>query len=205
MTHRWSWVAYALLGIAWIVGFVLLALLVAALTPSAPTTGDGPATGAERHATDTRPALAGGPSPTAETGIPGSVLTSMSATSLSGYATWYATPGLTGAAGPALRAALGGDPAFRGQRVTVCRDRCVTVTLTDWCACGSRAGEPTLVDLSDDAFLRLAPLSSGVIEVAIRIPGVITADPTVKPKPIVVKPQPTLPPTDSEGPIEVVE
>jgi expansin (peptidoglycan-binding protein) len=66
--------------------------------------------------------------------------------------------------------------------VTMCHDeRCTTVTLTDWCACGSRAGEPTLLDLSDAAFRDLAPLSAGVIEVTIAVEG----------------PRMTLPPTDT--------
>jgi hypothetical protein len=87
---------------------------------------------------------------------------------IGGVATWYDDgPGLYGAAGPVLRDMLGGDPAFRGQRVTVCADECVTVTLTDWCACGDRGGISTVIDLSPDAFRRLAPLSAGVITVSI--------------------------------------
>jgi hypothetical protein len=85
---------------------------------------------------------------------------------LRGYATWYRTAGLVAAAGPALRRALG--RGWRGQRVTVCAERCVRVTLADWCACGPRHGRPTLLDLSDDAFARLAPLSRGVIAVVVR-------------------------------------
>jgi hypothetical protein len=71
------------------------------------------------------------------------------------------------AAGPALRRSLG--KGWRGTRVAVCLDgRCVRVTLADWCACGPRHGRPTLLDLSDGAFRRLAPLSRGVIEVTVR-------------------------------------
>jgi hypothetical protein len=86
---------------------------------------------------------------------------------LGGYATWYATPGLTAAAGPELRGALGD---WRGQWVTVESGRqSVTVQITDWCACGERHGIPTLLDLSDAAFQELAPLSTGVVRVSIEI------------------------------------
>lgn len=99
------------------------------------------------------------PALTAE-GAVGSVL-------LGGYATWYATPGLTAAAGPELRGALGD---WRGQWVTVESGRSsVTVQITDWCACGERHGIPTLLDLSDAAFQELAPLSTGVVRVSIEI------------------------------------
>jgi hypothetical protein len=101
---------------------------------------------------------------------------------IGGEATWYDDgSGYYGAAGPVLREALGGDPAFRGQTVRVCADDCVLVRLTDWCACGDRGGVPTLIDLSPDAFARLAPLSAGVIDVTIELGGV------------------TLPETDTEG------
>jgi hypothetical protein len=98
-----------------------------------------------------------------------------------GKATWYdGGPGLYGAAGPLLREALGGDPAFRGQSVTVCAEACVAVQLVDWCACGDRGGIPTIVDLSREAFARLAPVSAGVVDVTIELSG----------------PGVTLPPTD---------
>ena len=91
--------------------------------------------------------------------------------SVTGKATWYDDgPGLYAAAGPVLREALGGDPAFRGERVTVTSGgRSVEVTLSDWCACGERGGVPTLLDLSADAFARLAPLGRGVINVEIEL------------------------------------
>jgi expansin (peptidoglycan-binding protein) len=90
---------------------------------------------------------------------------------LGGKATWYDDgAGLYAAAGPVLREALGGDPAFRGGRVTVrSGGRSVTVTLSDWCACGERGGVPTLLDLSADAFARLAPLGRGVINVEVEL------------------------------------
>ena len=85
---------------------------------------------------------------------------------ISGVATWHATgrDGSYAAAGPLLRAALGGG--WRGMRVFVCSGgRCIRVTLNDvcWCPRGRR-----LVDLSDEAFARLAPLSRGVIEIEVR-------------------------------------
>lgn len=85
--------------------------------------------------------------------------------SSSGVASWFATgpDGLYGAAGPALRH---GD--WRGRRVRVTAGaRSVVVTLNDWCACGPRHGRLTLLDLSDEAFRRLAPLSRGILRVTV--------------------------------------
>ena len=83
-----------------------------------------------------------------------------------GVATWYDTAPGQAAAGPTLRELLGSD--WRGQRVTVSANgRSVTVKLTDWCACGSRHGHDTLIDLDDADFARLAPLSAGVVEVSV--------------------------------------
>jgi rare lipoprotein A (peptidoglycan hydrolase) len=82
-----------------------------------------------------------------------------------GQATWYATgPGRRhAAAGPALRRALGRD--WRGEWVTViARGHRITVQLTDWCRCG----HGRVIDLSDEDFKRLAPLSTGVIKVQIK-------------------------------------
>lgn len=97
---------------------------------------------------------------------------------LSGVATWYDDgPGHYAAAGPALRVG-----SWRGDVVEVCSaDRCTTVRLVDWCACGPRGGQATLLDLSPDAFRELAPLSRGVIRVTVE-----------------GRPTPTLPPTDTE-------
>lgn len=83
-----------------------------------------------------------------------------------GVATWFrAAPG-TGAAGPALRQALG--PDWRGTRVRVCGiSTCIAARLTDWCACADRPGGPTLIDLSAADFADLAPLSRGVMEVKV--------------------------------------
>lgn len=82
-----------------------------------------------------------------------------------GVATWYDDgPGIYGAAGPALRH---GD--WRGRVVQVCSNgKCLKVRLTDWCACGKRNGQSTLIDLSSGAFARLAPLSRGVIRVTVK-------------------------------------
>jgi len=85
------------------------------------------------------------------------------ALALIGTATWYGTgPGAGhAAAGPELRRALG--PGWRGTTVQVCADRCVTVVVDDWCGCpGGR-----VIDLSDEDFARLAPLSVGVLRVTV--------------------------------------
>jgi hypothetical protein len=92
---------------------------------------------------------------------------------LGGYATWFATgpDGLYAAAGPSLRQAIGSH--WRGSHVLVCGvsgTRCVEVVLNDWCACSPRHGYATVLDLSDEAFRYLAPLSRGVIRVAVDIP-----------------------------------
>lgn len=82
---------------------------------------------------------------------------------VTGPATWYGTgPGRGhAAAGPRLRAMLG--LKWRGQTVTVCLKRCVSVVVDDWCACG----KGRVIDLSDEDFRSLAPLSRGVIKVTV--------------------------------------
>lgn len=80
---------------------------------------------------------------------------------IGGRATWYPATGAVAAAGPALRHYLG--RGWRGSLVEVrYRGRGVVVRVSDWCACPRR-----LLDLSDDAFRALAPLSRGVIGVSI--------------------------------------
>jgi hypothetical protein len=83
--------------------------------------------------------------------------------SITGTASWFATGPdcLCAAAGPALRAFLG--PEWRGTRVRVCAvAACVSVVINDFCRC------PTaMVDLSDEAFRLLAPLSVGVLRVRV--------------------------------------
>jgi len=99
--------------------------------------------------------------------VPAPTATSAPRHGLSGIATWYATgpDGLYAAAGPALRQALG--PGWRGRSVTVCRSTCIRVKLVDWCACsGTR-----VVDLSDEAFRALGPLSRGLLRVEVQLGG----------------------------------
>ena len=84
--------------------------------------------------------------------------------SLTGYATWYDAPPGTAAAGPLLRDWLGD---WRGKLVVICAERCITTRLTDACACPDRNGKPTLIDLSQSDFARLAPPSQGVVLVTI--------------------------------------
>lgn len=80
---------------------------------------------------------------------------------LGGRASWYGARGNIAAAGPALRDFLG--PHWRGTLVRVTAGRSVVVRLTDWCRCP----HGRLIDLSDDAFRQLAPLSVGVLGVSI--------------------------------------
>ena len=87
---------------------------------------------------------------------PASVLTPP----LTGIASWFASPANVSAAGPALRAALGSG--WRGRQVSVrAGRRCVSTILGDWMAADR------LIDLDDDVFARLAPLSQGLQEVTI--------------------------------------
>ena len=110
----------------------------------------------------------------------GAPLSAVGSVQLGGVATWFDAAQGTAAAGPALRNALGSD--WRGSIVTVCADGCVTVRLTDWCACGDRNGKDTLIDLDRRDFARIAPLSAGVVAVtvgfrAIPLPATDTAEP----------------------------
>jgi hypothetical protein len=92
---------------------------------------------------------------------------------IAGIATWFASPQNVSAAGPALRRALG--PGWRGSHVRVCSGgRCAVTTLGDACWCPDRRGVPVVIDLDDDVFARLAPLSRGVIAVTI---GAVPAPP----------------------------
>lgn len=86
---------------------------------------------------------------------------------LQGVATWYDAPSRTdAAAGPALRLWLG--KGWRGTWVRVSSGGSfVSVRLTDYCACGPRHGQDTLLDLDDLAYGKLAPLSSGVVSVTV--------------------------------------
>lgn len=89
------------------------------------------------------------------------------AVAFSGTASWYPASGLIAAAGPGLRV---GD--WRGSRITVSANgRSVVVVLSDWCQCYKGTSRERLIDLSDDAFSRLAPLSRGVIRVTVEPAG----------------------------------
>ena len=106
-----------------------------------------------------------------------------------GLATWYEDPrhprGLYAAAGPTLRRMLG--PSWRGAVVIVEGPgrASVTVPLTDACWCIPRHNEPTLLDLSADAFERLAPLGWGVVSVSVAVgetrPALPQTDTEVRP------------------------
>jgi hypothetical protein len=93
--------------------------------------------------------------------------------SVSGIATYYCltgvsachyaySGGLYAAAGPALRVGN-----WRGRKVQVCYNSCVTVTLIDWCQCYKGTKNERIIDLYSDAFKRLAPLSLGEIRVKV--------------------------------------
>lgn len=82
---------------------------------------------------------------------------------ISGKASWHATgrSGLYAAACRPLRQAMG--PGWRGDRVLVAVGRrAVEVRLNDWCASRDKT-----IDLSDEAFRYLAPLSRGVVKVTV--------------------------------------
>jgi hypothetical protein len=49
----------------------------------------------------------------------------------------------------------------------IANGRAVVAQLGDWCACADRPGGPTLIDLDDDAFRALAPLSVGTLAVTV--------------------------------------
>lgn len=82
---------------------------------------------------------------------------------VTGKASWFATgpDGPYAAACWGLRKAMG--KGWRGETVlVVAGKRAIEVRITDWC--GSRT---KLIDLSDQAFRYLAPLSRGVIQVTV--------------------------------------
>jgi hypothetical protein len=72
--------------------------------------------------------------------------------------------------GPGLYAAVHsykwGDPRYP---VRVCYEsRCVTVTVRDYCQCYVGTSDERIIDLSPQAFARLAPLGLGLIKVTVR-------------------------------------
>lgn len=97
-----------------------------------------------------------------------------------GFASWYDDG--AGYYGAVRSWSWGDDP----YAVQVClADRpgtCTHVVIRDYCACGDRHGEATVIDLSPSAFRELAPLSRGIVRVTV-------SDPIDIP----------LPPTDMEG------
>lgn len=85
---------------------------------------------------------------------------------ISGVATWYQDG--DGFYGSVPSWSFGDAP----YKATVCHEgACVVVTVRGYCACGDRAGKATLIDLSPEAFERLAPLSAGVIDVTLEVGG----------------------------------
>jgi hypothetical protein len=184
---------FAWLGLGICIGIVVVALVITFgraldLTPgSGQTTSSAPRDlsgqpGAASAALSSAPAVAV-PSPTpSEAPVPsptGEVGTAL----IGGWATWYDVgPGFYAAAGPELRAALG--DGWRHEVVEVVHgDRSVVVEIVDFCACGERAGLPTFLDLSIDAFSVLVDPAAGVIDVSIEIPGSATTLPPTDPSP----------------------
>lgn len=89
--------------------------------------------------------------------------------SIAGQASWYCKTGVsicTRNHPGGFYAAIRRDLLFlRGKRIKVCdSNNCITVTIID-CNCGPRAN---LIDLYSDAYRRLAPLSTGRINVVIK-------------------------------------
>ncbi len=78
--------------------------------------------------------------------------------SLFGIASWYPASGMIAA----VHSWHWGDTPYR---LTICATRCIVVTVQDFCA---GCVGPRLVDLSDDAFRLLAPLSQGIVHVEVR-------------------------------------
>lgn len=198
---RWNALVWILLGLAWVVAFVVAALIVASIARSLVEAPRGAQT------TDLAPSrdLSATPGPSA--GLPGvsrsqaesrhpaggeSTLVA-GAQRFRGLATWCApTPDHCRGWDEQY---VGAVPSFRfgdePYAVQVCLATepatCTHVVVTSYCACGDRRGQPTVIDLSVPAFRELAPLSRGVIAVIVS-------------NPIDVPVGPTLPPTDQEMP-----
>lgn len=105
--------------------------------------------------------------PTAEPAIPASSAGDASVSGQSGTATWFCLEGVsrcTYGVSDGMYAAIRRDLLFLlGRRVRVCADRCIEVTIID-CNCGPSAN---LIDLYSTAFLQLAPLSDGRVQVTV--------------------------------------
>lgn len=129
-----------------------------------------------------RAGTSGRPSPT------GAIGAALVSGGLRGWATWCA-PTPTHCQSWGDGAMVGAVPSFsfgdEPYPVQVCafeggQANCVLVTVTSYCACGDRRGEPTIIDLSPAAFRSLAPLRAGIVRVVVDH----------------VQPGMTLPPTD---------
>lgn len=169
---------FALVGFGICLGIVLFALLftVARSVDAASRSAPDPTVGVPRDlsgllADASDPELSGAPhlpasEPRPEASPTGEVGTAL----VGGYATWYdAACHPCAAAGPALREFVG--PDWRGSVVEVCgpAGACVSVALLDWCACGERHGQPTLLDLDRRSFARLAAPTAGLVAISIEI------------------------------------
>lgn len=113
------------------------------------------------------------------------VVTLGSSHSVSGKASWYCRAGRSpcragypdtagadyyAAAGPALRAAIGGvesSTAYKGRVVHVCNTGiCVDVKLVDWCQCYYRQADEKLIDLYKDAWDKIVGSGMGRVTVS---------------------------------------
>lgn len=169
-----------------ILGFLLIAILLGYAIASSGTPESGAESGARtaigqgqaRSAIVDRPASAAAPlsetpvravsSPEGAQGLASSGESAIA----SGLASWYPANGLIAA----VNSWRFGDTPYR---VTVTSGgSSVVVLVSDYCQCGGNR----IIDLSDDAFRRLAPLSKGLIQVT-----------------VLYGPMPTLPPTDTGG------
>ena len=99
----------------------------------------------------------------------GQLVASATSTPAHGLASWYPARGMIAA----VHSWRLGDTPYR---VRVCASRCIDVTVSDYCQC--YVGEPRerLIDLSDDAFRKLAPLSVGVLRVTVEGPTLPETD-----------------------------
>lgn len=84
-----------------------------------------------------------------------------------GVASWYDD-------GPGMYAALPGFVASTHEWASVCafggeRTTCITVPVVTSCQCYVGTPHARLIDLSPDAFARLAPLSQGLVRVTVEI------------------------------------
>lgn len=171
---------------------VILAFLAVSTATASPRSAAQPVTGFVRLLPASSMDGAGSFSPStnrtgpASTGASPDPTSSGESSAIRGLATWCApTPTRCQSWGGSAK--LGAVPTFRyGDKpylVDVCNraGACVTVKVVSYCGCpGDR-----VIDLSPSAFVRLAPLSRGVIPVTVLDSGRF--------------PAPTLPATDTEG------